>query len=383
MYTLYGDGIHDDYPAIQGMLDSGTSEVSLPAPEKNYLISKTLKIHGGQSLRLPPFAVIKLTDNANCAMIEDYDFALCKENIKIDGGIWDMNHNNQEPNPYHFPDKNGKIWYDYVKETGFDKTTSKVFAPLYSGHCMRFCNIRRLVIKNLTIKNPVVYGIQMAYIEDFDVSDIFFDYTEGSPKLWNMDGIHLEGGCKNGTVRNLKGACHDDLVAITTDDSLYGPIKNITVDGIFAEHCHSAVRLLSHNIPLENIKISNVYGSFYIYCIGLTNYYYKEGLRGKMKNIIIENVAASTCVGTKDVHGGNHPFIWVDREMDVEGLSISNVSREESFSKIPFIRIDKNSTVKRLRLSNLYQKSLLDEKITLLDNLGEITDMSEENIVNE
>lgn len=49
MYTLYGDGIHDDYPAIQEMLDSGTSEVTLPAPEKNYLISKTLKIHGGQS----------------------------------------------------------------------------------------------------------------------------------------------------------------------------------------------------------------------------------------------------------------------------------------------------------------------------------------------
>ena len=102
-----------------------------------------------------------------------------------------------------------------------------------------------------------------------------------------------------------------------------------------------------------------------------------------MKNIVIENVAASTCVGTKDVGGGNHPFIWVDREMDVEGLSISNVSREESFSKIPFIRIDKNSTVKRLRLSNLYQKSLFDEKITLLDNLGEITDMSEINVINE
>ena len=102
-----------------------------------------------------------------------------------------------------------------------------------------------------------------------------------------------------------------------------------------------------------------------------------------MKNIVIENVAASTCVGTKDVGGGNHPFIWVDRDMDIEGLSITNVSRTESFSKIPFLRIDKNAKVKRLRLSNLYQKSLLDEKITLLDNLGEISDMSEINIVNE
>ena len=383
MYTLYGDGIHDDYPAIQEMLDSLISEVSLPAPEKFYLISKTLKIHGNQSLRLPPFALIRLSDNANCAMIEDDDFSSHKENIKIDGGIWDMNHNNQFPNPYHFPDANGKTWYDYVKETGFDKTTSKVFAPLYSGHCMRFCNIRRFIIKNVTIKNPVVYGVQMAYIEDFDVSDIFFDYTEGSPKLWNMDGIHLEGGCKNGTIRNLKGACHDDLVAITTDDSLYGPIKNITVDGIYAEHSHSAVRLLSHNIPLENIKICNVYGSYYIYCIGLTNYYYKENCRGKMKNIVIENVRAETCVGTKDVHGGNHPFIWVDREMDVEGLSISNVSREESFSKIPFLRIDKNAKVKRLSLANIYQKSLLSEKIALIDKLGEIEDLTEVNVVNE
>ena len=48
MYTLYGDGIHDDYPAIQEMLDSGMSEVVLPAPKKFYVISKTLKIHSNQ-----------------------------------------------------------------------------------------------------------------------------------------------------------------------------------------------------------------------------------------------------------------------------------------------------------------------------------------------
>lgn len=33
MYTLYGDGVHDDYPAIQEMIDSGVCEVSLPVPE--------------------------------------------------------------------------------------------------------------------------------------------------------------------------------------------------------------------------------------------------------------------------------------------------------------------------------------------------------------
>jgi hypothetical protein len=31
---LFGDGVHDDYPAIQEMIDSGVCEVSLPAPKK-------------------------------------------------------------------------------------------------------------------------------------------------------------------------------------------------------------------------------------------------------------------------------------------------------------------------------------------------------------
>ena len=35
MYNLYGDGIHDDQPAIQEMIDSGVCEVSLPAPQKH------------------------------------------------------------------------------------------------------------------------------------------------------------------------------------------------------------------------------------------------------------------------------------------------------------------------------------------------------------
>ena len=43
---LYGDGVHDDAPAIQAMLDSGACEISLPAPEKHYAVGATLRIHG-------------------------------------------------------------------------------------------------------------------------------------------------------------------------------------------------------------------------------------------------------------------------------------------------------------------------------------------------
>ena len=69
MYTLYGDGIHDDAPAIQEMLDSGISAVVLPAPKKNYAIGKTLVIHSGQSLVLPEMTVIKLLPQSNCYML--------------------------------------------------------------------------------------------------------------------------------------------------------------------------------------------------------------------------------------------------------------------------------------------------------------------------
>ena len=30
MYTLYGNGINDDYPALQEMFDSGKAEIILP-----------------------------------------------------------------------------------------------------------------------------------------------------------------------------------------------------------------------------------------------------------------------------------------------------------------------------------------------------------------
>ncbi len=377
---LYGNGINDDTPAIQELLDSGLSEVVLPAPQKCYMISKTLKIHGGQTLKLGRFTTIRLMPNSNCAMLEDDDFYTHKENICIDGGIWDMNNTTQAPNPYHYPDETGKMSRDRVAPLGEPKDRT-AFYDIYTGICMRFCRIRRLIIKNITLKNPVTYGVQMGYTEDFTVRDILFDYTTGAPKLWNMDGIHIEGHCKNGTLYNLKGTCHDDLVAITADDGLYGPIENIIVDGIFAEHAHSAVRLLSHGLPIKNIKISNVYGSYYVYCIGLTKYHGSEDERGIMKNILIENVAACASEGTADVKGGHYPFIWVQKGVDVEGLSIQNVEREENTYSTPLLKIDEGATVKRMRIRDIYQKSALQEEIPLLVLEGEAEILEKKNII--
>ena len=380
MENLYGDGIHDDYQAIQALLDSRVCEVVLPAPKKHYLISKTLKIHGNQTLVLPKFATIRLTDGADCEMIENADFSVLSENIRIDGGIWDMNHSNQSPNPFHFEDKYGKKLQDYLDEDNFSPKTATQFTHRYTGHCMRFCRVKNLHVTNVTIKNPVVFGVQVAYLEEFSFTNIQFDYTEGSPKLWNMDGIHIEGHCKNGFLQNLKGTCHDDLVAITADDSLYGPIENITVDGIYAEHAHSAVRLLSHGLLLKNIHISNVYGSYYVYCIGLTRYWGDENERGCMQNIVIDNVFVEGSEGTVDVKGGCFPVIWVQSGLDVENLSLTNVFRNEKTLENPFMRVDENATIKNLVLNNVTQRNYTDKKVPFLVLDGKIENLVKNNV---
>ena len=383
-YVLYGDGIHDDYPAIQEMLDSLTCEVALPAPEKFYVISKTLKIHANQTLRLPRFATIKLADKANCEMIENEDFDNYSENICIDGGIWDMNHSNQWPNPYHFPDENGKYWFDKIgighREFTALRTCKSFIRGAYTGMCMRFCRIRRFVLKNITFKNPVVYGAQLGYIEDFSVQDIIFDYTEGSPKLWNMDGVHVEGYCKNGWISNLKGACHDDLLALTADDLLYGPLENIVVDGIYSEGSHSAVRILSHGFPVKNVTIRNVFGSYYVYCIGITKYHGGDDERGTIENVTIENLFAESCPGTADVAGGKRPIIWVQKGLDVDGLSISNVRRVEKCHPTPLFLVDEGVTVKNLRLRDIYQKNELGAPVPFIELNGEVEITAEENL---
>ena len=377
MYKLYGDGIHDDYPAIQEMLDLGKSVVELPVPEKNYLISKNLKIHGGQTLKLSPFTEVHLKEASNCAMLEDDDFLTFKENICIDGGLWDMCSDKQDPNPWHFAGSDGKTSYDRLKEINYNWTKTTTLPPVYTGFCMRFCRVKNFIMKNVTFRNAVTYAVQVSYMENFTFSDMFFDFHRGAPRLWNMDGIHVEGNCKNGYIRNLKGTCHDDFVAITADDGgPYGPIGNIVVDGIFAENTHSAVRLLSHGKPVKNIKISNIYGTYYRYGITLSKYHGGENERGYMENISIDNVCASFVKGTADVPNVGRPLIYVTAGLDIKGLRIENVFRNEHFSPSPTLGVEKNTFIDGLIVRNLNLKNNTDKEMQEISIEGQIVNFS-------
>ena len=393
---LYGDGVHDDLPAIQEMLDSGASCVYLPMPERNYLISGPVKIHSNQELRLDRFTRVVLADNANCVMLKNAEPMEGNCRIRISGGIWDMNHNNQKPNPWHFPDEEtGKTTRDELLERGFhsanlaipqgyeDKVRlvgSDFPDDVYTGFCFMFNSIKDFYIGNLTIVNPVVYGMDMYGVEDFTVENINFEYNEGSPKLWNLDGVHVEGYCKNGVIRNLKGACHDDAVALTSDDSyLNGPIENITIDGIYAQGSHSAVRLLSRVNPVKNIHITNIYGTFYVYCIIMSKYSELSGRSG-FENITIDNVYASICPGTKDVAGNYEPLISIHADIDVKNLNISKLYRNETHCPNPTIGIKQGTAINNLSISDCVQTNETNQEIEFLHSEGVIDNLYISNV---
>ena len=379
-HVLYGDGIHDDYPAIQEMIDSGVCEVALPTPKKNYLISQTLTLPSNFRLTLPRFAEIRLADGANCLMIRnkmvssyaerlpedfseihrhlwyyvnEYTPDAVIENIEICGGIWNCNNMNQLPNPEH----------------------TQVLEPHgYTGEGMLFYAVRNLKLSSLTIKNPTHWGVSFDRVSYFTVEDIAFDYNLGNPCAINMDGIHLNGNCHFGFIRNLKGACYDDMVALNAHEGSRGPITNIEIDGLFAETCHSAVRLLTVGDNIENVHISNVYGTYYQYCIGLTKFYPGE-TTGIFDGIIIDHVYASKALRDGIFPWPNGyvcPFIWLQDDIRVKNLKISDVYRKEHNIPVETIYIGNKTVVDNLVIDNVICENCTGEHMSMFVNKGNV-----------
>ncbi len=243
-----GNGTADDTAAIQQALSSGTAKVVIP--DGNYRITGTL--------RVPSHTHIEASAKARLFMCGDTpkkrgDFLLTNadheggnEDIAITGGIWDGNNS-------------GK--FNTKADDLFDVTA-------YSGTVLNFFNVRKLRLENLIVANSVVYNIRMSKLEDFVIRNVGF---QSDRLAFNQDGLHFGGFVRNGVVENIralsKGQTNDDLLAFNADDSLVrlenfdllcGPIENITVKDVYAEDCHTAIRILSVTSPIRNIRIENL-----------------------------------------------------------------------------------------------------------------------------
>lgn len=358
---LYGDGIRDDTDAIQDLLDSGKILIELPSPEKCYIISRMLKIHSYQQFKLPRFCHIKLAEGSDCIMLGNADTEKGNTNIEITGGIWDLNNLGQGKNPFLFPAQE---------------------KPDYNGFGLFFRNVKGFKISDLTLKDPVTFAVTLDTVRNFTVENIEFDFNYGNPMAVNMDGIHLNGNCSFGSIHNLKGSCYDDLVALNADEGSAGPITDISIDGIFADDCHSAVRLLSVKHKVENIDIRNIYGSYYQYCVGVTKFYEGEAAGG-YDAITLDGIYASKAerlsVYCKD---GSYvyPLIWIEKDLHVKNININKVYRKERTTEVSTVYIGSNTKIDSISITNTVCEDFIGKSMPLIENHGYIKYMHTDNL---
>lgn len=382
MYILYGNGVDDDTNAIQELLDSGKSLVELPVPKKHYCISKTLKIHSNQTLKLGETTTIRLMEKSDCLMLQNAEEDA--HDICIEGGIWDYNNLNQSPNPAKGKNREF-VEVCYPHAYGDPDSVAIYHDDYYYGVVIRFYKVTRLSVRNLTVKDPVTYCIQFGYVKYFTVDNVRFDQNFGNPTAENMDGIHIDGGCRFGSIRNVQGTCYDDIVALNANDACDGPIEDIQIDGVFGDNSLRGVRLLSIKSEVNRISISNVFGTYYQNCIGLTYFYPRTGIRGKMSHISIRNIYGNNCARIPEYNKGDSSnykfaFLWIDSDIDIDFLTVDNLMRKEEISNANTIKVCKNTNIKNMSVTNIIHQNNTGKPLTFFVNEGNIDSLYFSNI---
>jgi|GEM_PF-4376885 len=376
------DGTTDCTAAIQKCLDR-CGEVRLRG-SGTALISSALVIRGGTWLNLDPGFTIRLADNACCAMLRTpwadqryfagkfpdfvtdpafpgfrskddnpahWKLGPAEADIKVTGGIWDAN---GAANP-----KNVHRWGSFG----------------YWGVLMQIVNADGFMFRDVRLFDANTYFFEAAKLINFCIENIHMDMRELRP---NQDGIHLEGECYNGVIRNISGRTWDDMVALNGGDSWYpkyppgvtpppkgqganilwipflqGGIKNIVIKDIHVSEGltgYRAVRLLSTaRYKMDAITIDGVYGLYAVNAILISAHYENMAPYG---TIIIRNLACEVAGTPETAEYTRQGIIHLENErvaidnLIIDGGNYTRTAGNGQFFKCP-------GTVKRLFASNL------------------------------
>lgn len=345
---------------LQALLDQqGT--VYFPAGE--FVIEKPLVIHDNTHLILAPNTVLRLPDEGVFSLIENDGLKgeYQNWNITVEGGVWDGTN-------LHCQRKFLAPGEGFEDGGTFNK--ARYFKNDYLGLLIRFVHCCNLHIRNLTIQDPLTFGLQIADVRDFSVENIRLDYN---CKKRNMDGIHITGPARFGLIRNIHGIANDDQIALTADATALteitrGPIEDIVIDGVYGENTYTGVRLLSCGNPVRNITIRNLHGSCRYNAISFTHHNQHPGAPSLMENIHITDIYM-TKPPYFDPHDGmfhfddeenmatSCPLIEFFPGTVTRHVRIENVFRRETWDAVnaPLICIRKTAAVEDLSLGSIFQ----------------------------
>jgi hypothetical protein len=188
--------------------------VYLPRRDAPYYVDAPIVLHSGQTLVADPQAEIRLKPGTNTCMVRNANPVsgqtgplpgglVPDEPITLEGGIWTALHN-----------QGGAI----------DARNS---IPGAHG-VLCFSNVRRLVIRRLTVRQGTPHAVQLSNASQFLIEDITLEDHR-------RDGIHINGPAHDGLVRGIRGLTYDDFVALNAWDwsnstVTFGPIERVLVE---------------------------------------------------------------------------------------------------------------------------------------------------------
>ena len=324
-FGAWGDGAHDDYTAFQAALDAGADTVTIP--QGIYWISQTLKIGSNTTIIAARGAKMVMKSlsrrKRNDFLLSNKDTVTGNQNIKITGGIWDGNNTSPENAKADIFDKEG-----------------------YSGTLLNFVNVEHLELRDMVLANSTAYYVRTCKVHHFIIDNIDFVCDNFSK---NQDGLHFCGDVKHGRVSNIRalsyGQTNDDLIALNADDSIErvenldlcrDTIEDITFENIFAENCHTIIRILSVTAEIKNIRFKNIFGGFRCHAINadaarhcrtplFQENDYPNGV-GKIRDVSIENFTCYPVQSLPEGFGGSKakPRPALRLESHMEHFRITN-----------------------------------------------------------
>jgi len=208
--------------AMQASLDAqGT--LHIPARAQPYYIDAPLILQSGHKLSADPTAVIRLKPGTNTCMVRNERVVTLNAkpvpsdqpmdtDISIEGGIWTTLANSLATNG---------------NTLGLSAKTN----PAFGTHgVILLQNVRRVSIKNLTVRQSQPFGVHLANAHAFSVENITLEEHR-------RDGVHVNGPASDGLIRGVRGDPHDDNVALNAWEwknyaPSYGPIERIVIEDI-------------------------------------------------------------------------------------------------------------------------------------------------------
>ena len=244
-----GDGLRDDSPAIQAAMDAGAGKVYIPAGD--YRIVKSLRVPSNTTVEADSGARVFLCGDTprrqDDFLLTNADPAGGNQNITVTGGIWDGNNAGKY-----------NVKAEMFREDG------------YSGAALNFVNVRDLRLEGLTVANPASFYIRVSRLAHFVIRDIQLRSAEIRP---NQDGLHFGGEVRHGLVEHIRavsrGQTNDDLIALNADDHVgrvenrglaRGDIEDVVIRDVYAEDCHTLVRLASVDAAIRGVTIEHIRG---------------------------------------------------------------------------------------------------------------------------